>query len=148
MVEQDDSNDPTDMTNREEQRYEPLYYWTVIKWFVLQMTYTFLGALLFVLLEECHGTDEIPDKNHNKFISYIEKRDDLGEDEKILFKNVSKEFYHSLYKTKQCVINHDVIAKWWSFTIVTCYTIGNRHSLIIFYLIYAKYFQDHICIYK
>ena len=108
------------------QTYEALRYKQVLGWFILQMIYTFLGALLFILLEECYGNDEITDGNYKGIILYIERQDVLGREEKMKFKNVTKAYFQKALNPKGCEINHDNIAKWWSFTIVTCYTIGKK----------------------
>ena len=117
-----------------ERIYEPTLYKKVIVWFLLQMIYTFLGGLLFLLLEECYGTDEIPNKNYKGLISYIESQTDLREDEKIKFINISRQYFQSMVKARKCEMDHDLIAKWWSFTIITCYTIGEINTSIYSFL--------------
>ena len=121
--------------------YEPILYKKVIAWFLLQMLYTFLGGLLFLLLEECYGIDEMPNTNYEGLISYIENKMDFPEDEKIKFKNISKQYFQSLVKARKCAMDHDLVAKWWSFTIITCYTIGKIHPSIYSFATLKKNFS-------
>ena len=128
MVERKES-DNTERKKKSMRLYEPIFYGKVILWFVIQMIYTFLGGLLFVLLEECYGIDETPSNNYKHLISYVESHADFGEEEKIKFKNISEQYLKTLLKERKCELNHDAVAKWWSFTIVTCYTIGKINHL-------------------
>lgn len=117
------------MRNDANRCYEAVLYKKVIGWFVGQLIYTFLGALLFVFLEECQGKDEITNHDYKALISYIENEKYLIEEQRTKFKNITKKYFESSSKKLNCELDHDNIAKWWSFTTVTCYTIGK--SLLI-----------------
>lgn len=126
--------------NRNEQviKFEKLPWKRLIAWIIVQMTYTLLGAFLFIYVEECKGKRTNDTSKYQSFSKYLNNKDgiDQGEKERIL--NLTKSFF-VITEERICKINHDTIAKWWQFTTVTCYTIGMYlHTLYMYYFISCK----------
>ncbi len=84
---------------------------------------TFLGALLFIYVEEC-----LPAKKEGKtnleFEQYL-KRATNNESDVSYILNITKDFFQEP-EEERCVFSWEEISVWWDFTIVTLYTIGKN----------------------
>ena len=94
--------------------------------FLLHNTFTFLGALLFIYLEECRP-DQVPKPSKSKelkqFQAFIKNDMNLTCNEKYAILNKTIAIFMGERKL-DCAINGFTLKKWWMFTIVTVYTIG------------------------
>ncbi len=84
---------------------------------------TFLGALLFIYIEECHpnNTDEF--EYRSRYKGYLERSANVNKTEIPYILNITDDFFATTSR-KRCVFDKYEIYKWWDFTIVSLYTIG------------------------
>ena len=94
--------------------------------FLLHNTFTFLGALLFIYLEECRP-EQVPKPSKSKelqqFQIFIKYEMNLTFNEKYIILNKTNALLIG-ERNLDCDINELNLSKWWKFTIVTVYTIG------------------------
>ena len=105
--------------------YEKLPLKRLFGWTILQFTYTFVGAILYILMEECYGTDVISSSTYRAMVDYAEKDTTMSQKEKGIYLNITTQYFGNMEK-RECSFSHDNLAKWWKFTTVTCYTIGRQ----------------------
>ena len=107
-------------------KFEKLPWKRLLACIIVQMTYTLLGAFLFIYIEECKGKRTNDTSKYISFSKYVNSKKDIDQDEKERILNLTKSFFATT-ENRICKINHDTIAKWWQFTTVTCYTIGKQN---------------------
>ena len=94
--------------------------------FLFHNTFTFLGALLFIYLEECRP-EQVPKPSKSKelqqFQMFINSDMNLTFNEKYIILNKTNALLMGERKL-DCAINELNILRWWRFTVVTVYTIG------------------------
>ena len=95
----------------------------ILIWIVVHISYTFLGSLLYIYLEECLGIAVEETSKYKPFADFLANSSLVTDDERLRILNVTKAYFVK-YKKRTCAIEHESIIKWWHFTTVTCYTIG------------------------
>eukprot|EP00794_Sanderia_malayensis_P013843 gene13843-15289_t len=120
----ENANDEAKRKNGINNRKLPLK--KLVVWICVHITYTFLGALLFVYLEECAASQtHTPTGKFREFMNYLGSRKSLDDNEVKRILNETRGFFvKAVTARKSCEFTHEAIAKWWAFTTVTCYTIG------------------------
>ncbi len=84
--------------------------------------YTFLGALLFIYIEECNAV-KTHGQEYNRFKSYLSEHKQLNSSEAEMILNISTGFFDPDLK-HDCAITKKTLVKWWDFTMISCATIG------------------------